>query len=486
MMAREEASKLLPMEDEVVVWDSISQQRLVACVSGLAIVSKFALNAFVYLYAAGQVKTGDRHAIQTACSISDIQYSLLIGYAPGCATVATGLVLGIAYPLSTPRVLRDASYVGVGVGGASMLGMTAVANFGGVLVVQLVGALGSAVVGIATMALIGVAFDDERRPASGSMAKGRRGCGLARAGATGLVLAAEPIGSAAAIALQWPALDQGWRAACALGSVIIVIAACALWLVFPREALLRHEARARRELERRAKGLTEGLRERCEPSSILAQLDEVRRAMLPSRDSSLLSVVVGYTTFHASMDIKAMYFADFFDAAWPNRASAYATLSAALLVPVALAGPAGGGTVADSLARGLKDPRAAYATQTAVCAVAAVAASAAALFSGHFATSVGAAFVGILCDGFALTPLCADVQRRFPPHLLASVLALLASANTILASTLELAIGELDEDSDPLSSDIGLALTLLYLPALLANFYTLRAVLKERDAAPTA
>ena len=74
----------------------------------------------------------------------------------------------------------------------------------------------------------------------------------------------------------------------------------------------------------------------------------------------------------------------------------------------------------------------------------------------------------------------------FPPHLLASVLALLASANTILASTLELAIGELDEDSDPLSSDIGLALTLLYLPALLANFYTLRAVLKERDAAPTA
>ena len=65
------------------------------------------------------------------------------------------------------------------------------------------------------------------------------------------------------------------------------------------------------------------------------------------------------------------------------------------------AGPAGGGTVADSLARGLKDPRAAYATQTAVCAVAAVAASAAALFSGHFATSVGAAFVGILCDGFA-------------------------------------------------------------------------------------
>ena len=81
-------------------WSEARARHLaLASVSLSSIVSRFAGSVLVYLYAAGEVKTSAKSAVQTACSVGAVAFAVLVGYAPGGAAVAAGLGLGLARPL---------------------------------------------------------------------------------------------------------------------------------------------------------------------------------------------------------------------------------------------------------------------------------------------------------------------------------------------------------------------------------------------------
>ena len=287
-------------------WGRRERLRGLASVALLAILSKIAGNALIYLYAAGEVKTGARHAIQTACGVSDVDFSILVGYCPGGATVLAGLALSLVRPLpADASALRDAALAGALASGLGLAGLALANGVAALFAAQFAIGCGFTVVTVAATTFVGVAFIGAPRDSA-----------VGHAAATGLILASEPIGSAAAVLLQYPALYASWRLAAAAGGGACVVLALAAAALFPRGAA-RGGARPA-ALGRR------GLR-------------ELAGAAAAAPHGAWL--LAAYVAFHAAMDVKATYLTAYFDDAWPARASETATLNATCLVPVALAGP---------------------------------------------------------------------------------------------------------------------------------------------------
>ena len=230
-------------------WDSRRRLSALGSVALLAILSKVAGNAIIYLYAAGEVKTGAEHAIQAACGISDVDFAILVGYCPGVATVLAGVGLSVFRPLPADTlVLRNSALAGAV---ASAVGLRGPAKNTSSCVLPpdaflfLFGALGSPsprrrASSSSTSRPFGSASASpssrsrQRRPwarARASLSSSRprrrprvppwqvafidapRDSFVGHAAATGLVLASEPIGAALAVVLQYPALYASWRVA---------------------------------------------------------------------------------------------------------------------------------------------------------------------------------------------------------------------------------------------------------------------------------
>ncbi|KAH8054031.1 hypothetical protein JL720_14559 [Aureococcus anophagefferens] len=265
-----------------------------ASVALLAILSKIAGNALIYLYAAGEVKTGARHAVQTACGVSDVDFAILVGYCPGAATVLAGLALSLVRPLpADASALRDAALAGTLASGLGLAGLALAESVAALFAAQFAIGCGFTLVTVAATTFVGVAFIGAPKDSA-----------VGHAAATGLILASEPIGSAAAVLLQYPALYASWRLAAAAGGGACVVLALAAAALFPRGAA-RGGARPRRSA---------------------AGPPRARRRAPRPHGAWLLAA---YVAFHAAMDVKATYLTAYFDDAWPARASETATLGAA-------------------------------------------------------------------------------------------------------------------------------------------------------------
>ncbi|KAH8047558.1 hypothetical protein JL722_13001 [Aureococcus anophagefferens] len=141
-------------------WGRRERLRGLASVALLAILSKIAGNALIYLYAAGEVKTGARHAVQTACGVSDVDFAILVGYCPGAATVLAGLALSLVRPLpADASALRDAALAGALASGLGLAGLALAESVAALFAAQFAIGCGFTLVTVAATTFVGATLN---------------------------------------------------------------------------------------------------------------------------------------------------------------------------------------------------------------------------------------------------------------------------------------------------------------------------------------